>query len=147
MGVGAIVANIDGAQSLIAFGAGAFLFGYGILRIRSSMDPVGLVVEGDATESLSKTMGAVLAFTFLNPHVYFDTLFLIGGASTVFSEDERISFGIGASGASFLFFFSIGYGARRLSNVLDSPDAWRIIDRGIASVMFVIAGAIVIPHL
>ena len=93
-------------------------------------------------------MGAVLAFTFLNPHVYFDTLFLIGGASTGFSGDERIAFGIGASAAaSFLFFFSIGYGARRLSRVLDSPDAWRIIDRGIAAVMFAIAGAIVLQHL
>ena len=147
MGVGAIVASIEGSQSLIAYGAGAFLFGYGILRIRSSMDPEGFVVEGEASESLSKTMGAVLAFTFLNPHVYFDTLFLIGGASTGFSGDERIAFGIGASAASFLFFFSIGYGARRLSEVLDSPDAWRIIDRGIAAVMFAIAGAIVLPHL
>ena len=147
LGVGAIVASIDGAESVIAYFAGAFLFGYGVLRIRSSMEPEGLVVEGEASESLSKVMAAVLAFTFLNPHVYFDTLFLIGGASMGFYGSERISFGIGASAASFLFFFSIGYGARRLSKVLDSPEAWRIIDRGIAAVMFVIAGAIVLPHL
>lgn len=147
LGVGAIVSSFEGAESLIAYGAGAFLFGYGVMRIRSSMDPEGFVVEGEASESLSKAMGAVLAFTLLNPHVYFDTLFLIGGASTGFSGDERIAFGIGASAASFLFFFSIGYGARRLSKVLDSPDAWRIIDRGIAAVMFAIAGAIVLPHL
>ena len=74
LGVGAIVSSFEGAESLIAYGAGAFLFGYGVMRIRSSMDPEGFVVEGEASESLSKAMGAVLAFTLLNPHVYFLSL-------------------------------------------------------------------------
>lgn len=147
LGIGAIVASFDGAESLIAFGAASFLFGYGILRIRSSMNPEAIIVEGEASESLAATMGAVLAFTFLNPHVYFDTLLLIGGASMGFSGDERVAFGVGATAASFLFFFSLGYGARGLSGVLNSPDSWRIIDRGIAAVMFVIAGAIILPYL
>ena len=61
------MSSFEGAESLIAYGAGAFLFGYGVMRIRSSMDPEGFVVEGEASESLSKAMGAVLAFTLLNP--------------------------------------------------------------------------------
>jgi L-lysine exporter family protein LysE/ArgO len=61
--------------------------------------------------------------------------------------DERIAFGIGAATASFVFFFSLGYGAKRLSNVLNKPEAWRMIDLGIACIMFIIATAILLPHL
>ena len=147
LGVGALVSSIEGAESVIAFGAAAFLTGYGILRVKSSMSPEGIDIGGDAESDLGKTMATVLAITFLNPHVYFDTLLLIGGASTGFIGEERLAFGIGAATASFFFFFSLGFGAKRLSNVLNSPEAWKIIDRCIALVMFVIAGAILVPHL
>ena len=147
LGVGALVSSIEGAESVIAFGAAAFLTGYGILRVKSSMTPEGIDTGGDAESDLGKTMATVLAITFLNPHVYFDTLLLIGGASTGFIGEERLAFGIGAAVASFFFFFSLGFGAKRLSNVLNSPEAWKIIDRCIAVVMFVIAGAILVPHL
>jgi len=147
LGVGALVSSIEGAESVIAFGAAAFLTGYGILRVKSSMSPEGIDTGGDAEGDLGKTMATVLAITFLNPHVYFDTLLLIGGASTGFIGEERLAFGIGAAVASFFFFFSLGFGAKRLSNVLNSPEAWKIIDRCIAVVMFVIAGAILVPHL
>jgi len=147
LGVGALVSSIEGAESLIAFGAAAFLSGYGVLRIKSSMSPEAINLDGEAEGNLSTTMAAVLAITFLNPHVYFDTLLLIGGASTGFVGDERMAFGVGAAVASFVFFFSLGYGAKRLSNVLNSPAVWKIIDRGIALVMFVIAGAILGPYL
>jgi len=147
LGVGALVSSIEGAEPLIAMGAAAFLAGYGILRVKSSMNPEAIDIDGDAEGSLSATMAALLAITFLNPHVYFDTLLLIGGASTGFIGDERLAFGAGAALASFVFFFSLGYGAKRMSKVLNSPEAWRVIDRGIAVVMFVIAGAIIQPHL
>jgi len=147
LGVGAVVSNIGGAEKLIAFGAAVFLAGYGFLRVKSSMNPKAIDMEGDAEGSFSATMATLLAITFLNPHVYFDTLLLIGGASTGFIGDERFAFGVGAATASFFFFFSLGYGAKRLSGVLNSPEAWRVIDRGIAVVMFVIAGAIIQPYL
>lgn len=147
LGVGALVSSIEGAEPLIAMGAAAFLAGYGVLRVKSSMNPEAIDIDGDAEGSLSATMAALLAITFLNPHVYFDTLLLIGGASTGFIGDERLAFGVGASLASFFFFFSLGYGAKRMSKVLNSPEAWRVIDRGIAVVMFVIAGAIIRPYL
>ena len=147
LGGGALVSSIEGAEPLIAMGAAAFLAGYGVLRVKSSMNPEAIDIDGDAEGSLSATMAALLAITFLNPHVYFDTLLLIGGASTGFIGDERLAFGVGASLASFVFFFTLGYGAKRMSKVLNSPEAWRVIDRGIAVVMFVIAGAIIRPYL
>ena len=147
LGVGALLSSIGGAEKLIAIGAAAFLTGYGLLRVKSSMNPEAIDIEGEAEGSFSATMAALLAITFLNPHVYFDTLLLIGGASTGFIGDERIAFGFGAATASFVFFFSLGYGAKRLSGVLISPVAWKVIDRGIAVVMFVIAGAIIHPYL
>ena len=147
LGVGALLSSIGGAEKLIAIGAAAFLTGYGALRVKSSMNPEAIDIEGEAEGSFSATMTTLLAITFLNPHVYFDTLLLIGGASTGFIGDERIAFGIGAATASFVFFFSLGYGAKRMSGVLNSPEAWRVIDRGIAVVMFVIAGAIIRPYL
>ena len=147
LGVGALLSSIGGAEKLIAIGAAAFLTGYGALRVKSSMNPEAIDIEGEAEGSFSATMTTLLAITFLNPHVYFDTLLLIGGASTGFIGDERIAFGFGAAVASFVFFFSLGYGAKRLSGVLNSPEAWKVIDRGIAVVMFVIAGAIIHPYL
>ena len=96
LGVGALVSSIEGAEPLIAMGAAAFLAGYGVLRVKSSMNPEAIDIDGDAEGSLSATMAALLAITFLNPHVYFDTLLLIGGASTGFIGEERVAFGVGA---------------------------------------------------
>ena len=106
------------------------------------MDPSGMSIGEEDGAGLVPTLGTAMAFTFLNPHVYLDTVMLIGSASSRYASDERASFAIGAMLASFLFFFALGYGARRLSSLLESPESWRAIDRGIACVMFVIAGAI-----
>ena len=131
----------------IAVAATVFLIGYGLLRIRSAMSPVGMSTEGEGESELGPTIGAALAFTFLNPHVYVDTLLLSGGASSRYLGDDRLAFGIGAATASFVFFFSLGYGAKRLSGILNKPEAWKVIDLGIACIMFAIAGAILLPHL
>ena len=147
LGMGSILSGIEGAEKWIAIGASAFLVGYGLLRIRSAMNPVGMSTEGDGEADLKATIGAAAAFTFLNPHVYVDTLLLIGGTSSRYLGDERVAFGIGAATASFVFFFSLGYGARGLSEVLNKPTAWRYIDLSIACIMFVIAAAIMQPHL
>ena len=147
LGFGSILASIEGAELLISIAAAIFIAGYGILRIKSSMRPIGMTLEEAETLGIGPTIGTLLAFTFLNPHVYLDTVLLIGGASSRYSVDERFGFAIGASLASLLFFFTLGYGARRLSTLLQKPESWRIIDRGIACVMFAIAGAIILPFL
>lgn len=147
LGLGSLLAGVDGAELLISVAAALFIAGYGVLRVRSSMDPVGMSVGEEEALGLGPTIGTALAFTFLNPHVYLDTVLLIGGASSRYASDDRVAFAVGASLASFLFFFALGYGARRLSSVLDRPESWRVIDMGIACVMFVIAGAIALPLL
>ena len=147
LGVGSILAGIEGAEFMIAIGASIFLISYGLLRIKSAISPVGMSTEGEGERDLAPTIAAAAAFTFLNPHVYVDTLLLIGGTSSRYLGDDRLAFGIGAATASFVFFFSLGYGARSLSEVLNKPKAWRYIDLSIASIMFIIAAAIMQPHL
>jgi len=147
LGLGSILAGIEGADFLISIAAALFIASYGVMRIRSSMNPVGMSISDEKAQGLASTILTLLAFTFLNPHVYLDTVILIGGASSRYSVDDRFTFAFGASLASFLFFFVLGYGARRLSSVLDKPDAWKFIDRGIACVMFGIAGSIMLPFL
>ena len=147
LGVGSILSEIEGAQLWISLGAAAFLIGYGILRVLSSMNPEGIEIGGEGEGSLRVTIWSALAFTFLNPHVYLDTLLLIGGASSRFVGDEKIAFGLGAMVASFVFFFSLGYGARRLSVVLNRPESWKIIDLSMAFLMFGIAGSIIFSQL
>ncbi|DAC23959.1 MAG TPA: amino acid transporter, partial [Candidatus Thalassarchaeaceae archaeon] len=147
LGLGSILAGIEGADFLISIAAALFIASYGVMRIRSSMNPVGMSISDEKAQGLASTILTLLAFTFLNPHVYLDTVILIGGASSRYSVDDRFTFAFGASLASFLFFFALGYGARRLASVLDKPDAWKFIDRGIACVMFGIAGSIMLPFL
>ena len=147
LGMGSFLSGIEGAEKAIAVGATLFLVGYGLLRIKSAMNPEGMSTDGEGEADLKATIGAAAAFTFLNPHVYVDTLLLIGGTSSRYLGDERVAFGIGAATASFVFFFSLGYGAKRLSEVLNKPEAWRYIDLSIACIMFVIATAIMQPHL
>tara|TARA_B100000941_G_scaffold136005_1_gene96430 strand:+ start:39 stop:653 length:615 start_codon:yes stop_codon:yes gene_type:complete len=142
LGLGAYLSGVEGAEFWISMAAALFIAGYGAMRVRSSMDPSGMSIGEDDGADLLPTLGTAMAFTFLNPHVYLDTVILIGSASSRYATDERASFAIGAMLASFLFFFALGYGARRLSSLLESPESWRVIDRGIACVMFVIAGAI-----
>ena len=75
------------------------------------MDPSGMSIGEEDGAGLVPTLGTAMAFTFLNPHVYLDTVMLIGSASSRYASDERASFAIGAMLASFLFFFALGYGA------------------------------------
>ena len=147
LGMGSFLSGIEGAEKTIAVGATLFLVGYGLLRIKSAMNPEGMSTEGEGEADLKATIGAAAAFTFLNPHVYVDTLLLIGGTSSRYLGDERIACGSGAATASFVCFFSLGYGARSLSEVLNKPSVWRYIDLSIACIMFTIAAAIMQPHL
>ena len=142
LGLGGYLSGVEGAEFWISMAAALLIAGYGVMRVRSSMDPSGMSIGEEGGADLVPTLGTAMAFTFLNPHVYLDTVMLIGSASSRYASDERASFAIGAMLASFLFFFALGYGARRLSSLLESPESWRVIDRGIACVMFVIAGAI-----
>ena len=81
----------------------------------------------------------VAVFTFANPHVYLDTVILIGSISQQFTDLDRLYFIIGACSASFVWFFGIAYGAKLLTPIMQKPSHWRILDLLIAFIMFIIA--------
>jgi L-lysine exporter family protein LysE/ArgO len=146
-GVGAALQEATWLERPMALGAALFILGYGALRFRSALRPSVLAVDDLELTPLWPTIFAALGFTFLNPHVYLDTLLLIGGASTRFTGDALLAFTGGAIVASFLFFFSLGFGARRLSSWLSTPRAWQRIDVAIGSSMLVLGFAVAWPHL
>jgi len=147
LGVGLFITQIEGLAVWMSIGASIFLIFYGCLRIKSALNPKGLEVDDSESKDLWPTMLAGLAFTYLNPHVYVDTLLLIGGASSSYTGDDQLMFGIGAATASFVFFFSLGYGAKSLSPLLNNPESWKIIDLFIAGIMFTVAGILLFPYL
>ena len=127
--------------SNIIFGFSAlWLFSYGLLRIRSALINNYLTVDNNSkSSSLLKAISIVAVFTFVNPHVYLDTMILIGSISQQFLDTNRIYFAIGACAASFIWFFSIAYGAKLLTPIMQKPSHWRNLDLLIALIMFVIA--------
>jgi L-lysine exporter family protein LysE/ArgO len=122
-------------------GAGAgFLAGYGVYALRRAVRPQALsaVHEGLAT-SLPSAMMQVAGFTFLNPHVYLDTLLLMGSVGAQQPEGQRLWFVGGAGLASCVWFGALGFGARALTPLFARARAWQILDSTIALIMFVLA--------
>ena len=147
LGVGLFISEIEGLATWMSIGASIFLIFYGLLRVKSALNPKGLEIDDSESKELWPTILAGLAFTYLNPHVYVDTLLLIGGASSSYTGDDKVMFGIGAATASFVFFFSLGYGAKSLSPILNNPESWKIIDLFIAGIMFTVAAILLLPYL
>ena len=123
------------------FGISAiWLAGYGILRLRDAV--IGksvLIAENSSVNGLVSTLSFLSVLTFANPHVYLDTVVLIGSVSQQFPDNTKLAYALGASIASFVFFFSLAYGAKFLSPIMQKPIAWRILDSFIAFVMFSLA--------
>ena len=123
------------------FGISAiWLAGYGILRLRDAV--IGksvLIAENSSVKGLVSTLSFLSVLTFANPHVYLDTVVLIGSVSQQFPDNTKLAYVLGASIASFVFFFSLAYGAKLLSPIMQKPIAWMILDSFIAFVMFSLA--------
>ncbi len=126
------------------YAGAAFLLWYGARSLRAAISSTAAlhVSAGGATTPLATTLLACLAITWLNPHVYLDTVVLLGTISTGFPGQEAV-FGAGAVSGSFLFFFALGYGATRLRPVFARPGAWRVLEGAIAVVMWAIAAKLV----
>ena len=113
------------------------------MRFKAAYDGNSLDIDEEkGLVSAKKTAIITLGFTWLNPHVYLDTTVLLGTASLQFQGDEKIAFAIGAMASSFLFFYSLGFGARRLAPLLKTEKVWKIIDVIIGIVMIWIAWSI-----
>lgn len=128
---------------VMRYGGAAFLGWYGTRSLMAAFRNTSSLVASDGQRlSFAKVIGTCLAFTWLNPHVYLDTVVLVGTISTRFPGEEPM-FGAGAATASFVFFFSLGYGARLLRAVFAKPVAWRVLDLLIGLVMWAIAISLV----
>ena len=123
------------------FGISAiWLVGYGLLRLRDAV--IGksvLIAEKSSANGLVSTLSFLSVLTFANPHVYLDTVILIGSVSQQFPGNIKVAYALGASLASFVFFFSLAYGAKFLSPIMQRPIAWKLLDSFIAFVMFTLA--------
>ncbi len=143
VGFNAVIQQFPWLEPLMRYGGAVFLFAYGARSFWSVIkSDQGLNPADAPTQSLKKVLLICLAFTWLNPHVYLDTVGLIGSISTQYPD--KYAFAFGATSASFLFFFSLGYGAALLRPVLAKPKAWKILDFGIGLVMWVIAMSLLI---
>jgi L-lysine exporter family protein LysE/ArgO len=139
-GLGRLVQDLPGLVGALTVAGAAFLLLYGLRAFFRAARP-GAMQAGVETgrAGLGATLAACLAFTFLNPHVYLDTVLLIGGLSTRHAGVARLAYGAGAAAASFAWFFALGYGARLLAPLFARPGAWRALDIGIGAVMWVLA--------
>lgn len=124
-GFGALSQKAPWLEPAMRYGGAAFLVWYGLRSFQAAMRPRSLEQSGDQAQSLGTAVLTCLALTWLNPHVYLDTLALLGAISSPYHGSDRWAFGVGAVCASFCFFFSLGYGAKYLTPVFASPAAWR----------------------
>jgi L-lysine exporter family protein LysE/ArgO len=142
-GVGAVVVAWPGALRAAGIVGGAFLLCYGALAARRVLRPgTGLRTEGEAAGSRRRAVLTCLALTWLNPHVYLDTVFLLGSLAAD-RGPLRWTFGLGAALASLCWFAALGFGARLLGRFLARPGAWRILDGLVAVTMLVLGATLV----
>ncbi len=143
-GFAALISLYPWVDSAARYGGVVFLIAYGLFSFKSAVFGSNYMDYSEARkpQSLSSALLMCFAFTWLNPHVYLDTLFLIGSVSTQF-EGQRIYFAFGAMAASFAFFFLLGYGSRRLTPLFAKPVAWRYFNAVIGLTMVTIAASLI----
>lgn len=144
-GVGAAIAAWPLLMGVFRYGGAAFLTVYGLQAfLRAKSGGGSLEAAAESSMPLREVVLLTLGFTLLNPHVYLDTLVLIGSIASAQPEALRTAFGAGACSASVLWFFGLGYGARLLRPIFRNPTAWRILDGVIELVMWSIALSLVL---
>ena len=143
-GIGTIVERAPIVLVVVRWSGAAFLLGYGLLAARRALRGGHLEAAADRQLSTPAVLAAALAFTWLNPHVYLDTVVLVGSIASTHGVPGRWWFGAGASVASIGWFTALGYGARALSPIFRRRNAWRVLDGGIAGVMLTLAASLLI---
>jgi L-lysine exporter family protein LysE/ArgO len=133
-GVGALISAHPGSLNVAKFGGALFLVGYGLLAARRAWRPSSLRPSDQTPARLAEVLATCAALTFLNPHVYLDTVVLLGALANE-HRDQKWLFGVGAVTASAVWFVSLGLGARQLAGLFAKPLTWRILDGLIAAMM------------
>ncbi len=134
-GLGALIQAQPVLLEVFRFGGAAFLLGYAVLAARRAWRPATGLKAAGAGASLGATVSAALAFTYLNPHVYLDTVVLLGGLGARQPPELRSAFAAGAALASAMWFGLLGFGAAAAAPKLQSPATWRVVDGLVALLM------------
>lgn len=147
-GAGIALQALPWLVPLVRWAGAVFLVTYGLLAARRAWRPTGAALDPASSAGTATTRRAAaltcLALTWLNPHVYLDTVFLLGSIAGTHGDD-RGWFGAGAVLASAVWFFTLAFGARLLGRVLATPRAWRVLDAVVAVVMIVLGISLVWP--
>jgi len=141
-GFGALAEAVPGLERVMRYGGAAFLLAYGGRAFLAAARGDEVLEAGAGDGGLWRVILTCLALTWLNPHVYLDTVVLLGSVSAQY--DDRVAFGVGAVCASFVFFFTLGFGARLLAPFFARPRSWRVLDAGVGAVMWAIAAGLLL---
>ena len=137
-GLGRIIQSKPDLLNVIRWFGVIYLTWFGIKSVRAAFRNETLTASDKSAESWKKVLVTVLAMTYLNPHVYLDTVIFVGSLANQF-ESQRWYFALGACFASGVWFSAIGYGARSASHLMSKPIFWRILESVIAAIMFTLA--------
>lgn len=146
LGFGALVERFPQLMAFAAWGGAAFLAVHGVLAFRSALRPGSLHAEKPSrggADTLPAAIATTLAVSLLNPHVYLDTVVLLGSVAAQYPAAARISFVLGAGSASAVWFFGLAAGARLLAPLFEREIAWRVLDIAIGCIMFWIGAGLV----
>lgn len=146
LGLGALISALPWLLEVIRWVGVAFLVWYGSTSLKRFMKNESLKAAETGSGALKQTVLTTLALTFLNPHVYLDTVIFIGGIANQFG-DQKWFFVLGAVTASFIWFFSLGFGASKASVLMSKPGFWKILDIFIAAVMYSLAITLAVAKL
>lgn len=146
-GVGAFLSALPQLTLFLSLGGAAFLGWYGIKAFQRMASPDAMAVAMGSSMTLSRAIAATAGFTFLNPHVYLDTVLLMGAAGSAQPAALRPLFVLGAAAGSFSWFAALGYGARVLIPVFSRPAAWRVLDAIVGIVMIALAASLITKAL
>ena len=144
-GFGALVALVPSLPLVMRYAGAAFLLGYGALRFLAAWRGESHLEAAKPAASKRATILTCLMLTWFNPHVYLDTLGLLGAVSTQYEGFAlKATFAIFATLASFTFFFSLAYGAKFMQSFMQSNRAWQVMDVGIGALMWLLAAGLIL---
>lgn len=138
-GAGVLIRGNETLMAITRYGGALFLASYGLLAARRAWQGSHMLMEQSQAVTLATALTACFGFTFLNPHVYLDTVVLLGSIANQLPDPGRWMFGAGAAMGSLLWFSALGFGARYLSPLFQTTTAWRVLDTVIALTMWTLA--------
>lgn len=141
-GIGALVARFPAALEVLRWGGACYLVLFAVRSFRSALAPAALTE--DAPRTSGSVLATTLALTYLNPHVYLDTVVLLGSLANQQGPDARWVFAGGAVVGSIVWFSALGFGARALSGPLGRPLTWKLVDLGCGVMMLVLAAKLIV---